>query len=394
MPESNNHNSPSPSTQASRRSSSSSSWPLNFLFFSILVPVAAALLILYQLDSFEPAPLPLHELSHRVTAAPARNAHMLKGSEFIGVGALMAPEDIAYDSKSGLIYTGCADGWVKRVTLNESAADSVVENWVNTGGRPLGLAHGHDGQLLVADTEKGLLSITEDGEVELLTDEAEGVKFKLTDAVDVAKDGMIYFTDASYMYSLKDFILDLLEGKPHGRFVSYDPTMKETKVLVPDLYFANGVAVSPDQNFVIFCESVMRRCKKYYLQGEKKGNVENFIDNLPGPPDNIRYDGEGHYWIAFPTEITYSWNLAIRYPFIRKWLAIMEKYTAGRPHMEKNSGVMAVNLEGEPIAHYLDLGLSAISSGIKIGNYLYCGSIIYPYIIRFDLERHPAHAAT
>ncbi|XP_061998160.1 protein STRICTOSIDINE SYNTHASE-LIKE 4-like isoform X2 [Rosa rugosa] len=303
MPESNNHNSPSPSTQASRRSSSSSSWPLNFLLLSILVPVAAALVILYQLDPFDPAPLPLHELSHRVAAAPAHNAHMLKGSEFIGAGALVAPEDVAYDSKSGLIYTGCADGWVKRVTLNESAADSVVENWANTGGRPLGLAHGHKGQLLVADTEKGLLSISEDGEVELLTDEAEGVKFKLTDAVDVAKDGMIYFTDASYKYSFKDFIWDVLEGKPHGRLLSYDPTTKETKVLVPDLYFGNGVAVSPDQNFVIFCETVMRRCKKYYLQGEKKGNVENFIDNLPGTPDNIRYDGEGHYWIAFSTVI-------------------------------------------------------------------------------------------
>lgn len=23
-----------------------------------------------------------------------------------------------------------------------------------------------------------------------------------------------------------------------------------------------------------------------------------FVDNLPGFPDNIRYDGEGHYWIA------------------------------------------------------------------------------------------------
>jgi len=26
--------------------------------------------------------------------------------------------------------------------------------------------------------------------------------------------------------------------------------------------------------------------------------VEKFIDNLPGFPDNIRYDGEGRYWIA------------------------------------------------------------------------------------------------
>ena len=92
---------------------------------------------------------------------------------------------------------------------------------------------------------------------ELLTDEAEGVKFKLTDCVDVAKDGMIYFTDAANIYSLKDFILDVSDGRPHGRLLSYDPTTKETKVLLHDLYFANGVAVSPNQNYVIFCETVM-----------------------------------------------------------------------------------------------------------------------------------------
>lgn len=44
-----------------------------------------------------------------------------------------------------------------------------------------------------------------------------------------------------------------------------------------------------------------RRCRKYYIEGHKKGHVEKFIDNLPGMPDNIKYDGDGHYWIALPT---------------------------------------------------------------------------------------------
>lgn len=90
-----------------------------------------------------------------------------------------------------------------------------------------------------------------------LTDEAEGVKFKLTDGVDVAADGMIYFTDASYKYNLKDHVADILEGRPHGRLMSYDPSTHRTTVLVRDLFFANGVAVSTDQSCVIFCESVM-----------------------------------------------------------------------------------------------------------------------------------------
>lgn len=93
--------------------------------------------------------------------------------------------------------------------------------------------------------------------MEVLTEGAEGVKFKLTDGVDVAEDGVIYFTDASYKYSFSEFAFDILEGKPHGRLLSYNPTYRHTAVLLDDLYFPNGVAVSPDQNSVLFCETVM-----------------------------------------------------------------------------------------------------------------------------------------
>ncbi|KAH0973190.1 hypothetical protein GBA52_025346 [Prunus armeniaca] len=163
--------------------------PQLFLIFSVLCPLAIALLI-YQLDLLDPAPLP----STR--------------SEFVGAGALVAPEDVAYDSKSGLIYTGCADGWVKRVTLNELAADYL---WWRTGFSPV------EGRL----------------------------------------DSLIAI---------------------------------RTRVFVADT--------------------------------EK--------------------------------EVTPYWDLALRYPFIRKVLAIVKWYAAGRPHMEKNAGVLAVNLNGEPTAHYSD----------------------------------------
>ncbi|GMY11115.1 protein strictosidine synthase-like 5 [Fagus crenata] len=79
---------------------------------------------------------------------------MLRVSEFVGVGNLIGPEDLAYDTKSGVIYTGCADGWINRVTVNDSVSDSVVEKWINTGGRPLGIALGHNNELIVADPEK------------------------------------------------------------------------------------------------------------------------------------------------------------------------------------------------------------------------------------------------
>ena len=66
----------------------------------------------------------------------------------------------------------------------------------------------------------------------------------------------------------------------------------------------------------------------------------------------------------------------------------------GSPDMEKNGGVLAVDMEGKPIAHYYDSSFSWISSGIKIGNHIYCGSPLNHYIIRLDLKQYPALATT
>lgn len=52
-------------------------------------------------------------------------------------------------------------------------------------------------------------------------------------------------------------------------------------------------------------ECCRRRCRKYHIQGKKKGSVEKFINHLPGMPDNIRYDGDGLYWIALATVLKF-----------------------------------------------------------------------------------------
>ncbi|MBA0743274.1 hypothetical protein Gogos_005978 [Gossypium gossypioides] len=272
------------------------------LLLSTLFPVLAAVLV-YQLDPFDPAPLPIHEL---------------------GQAAM---------SVSFATIACCKDGWIKRVRLHH--ADSAVEKWVNTHGRPLGVALGHNGEAIVADGYKGLLNISRDGEVEVLTEEADGLKFKLADGVDVADNGMIYF-DASYKYSMEDSVWDVLEGKPHGRLMSFDPVTRKTRVLSP-----------------IFTLLMERRCRQYYIESNKQGELEKFVDNLTGLPDNIKYDGEGHYWIALATGNSVVLDLALRYAFIRKAMGLMEKYIGGLSK-GKNAGVLVVDLEGKPVAHYYD----------------------------------------
>ncbi|XP_050226681.1 protein STRICTOSIDINE SYNTHASE-LIKE 6-like [Mercurialis annua] len=344
---------------------------LSIIIFSVIILILGAIL-LYRLDWFDSPPSPNDELTHPFPTAMMKDDQILKGSYLLGLGNLAGPEDIVYDSKSKIIYTGCSDGWIKRVTVTESVGDTVVENWVNTTGRPLGLALGLGGEVIVADAYKGLLKISRDGAITVLTHEAEGLKFKLTDGVDIAKNGKIYFTDASYKYNLTQFLVDLLEQKPHGRLLCYDPSTKTTRVLLRDLYFANGIALSPDQDYLVFCETPKKRCGKYYIEGKKKGSIEHFF-RLPGYPDNIHYNGRGHFWVAAAMEIG------------------DQKYIGG---MDSDmGGVFVVNLEGKLINHYHDASLMLISSAVKINNYLYCGSIVYPYIIRLDLAQNPAYSS-
>ncbi|CAI0410850.1 unnamed protein product [Linum tenue] len=383
---------PSQSTPPQTRRKSTA-WPSSF-FIYFLSPVLVATLLVYHLDSFDPVHLPLHELTQPPLKAPFTNHAILKSSELVGQGQLNAPEDILYDAVSGVFYTSCADGWIKRVTVNDSVADMAVSNLVNTGGRPLGLALDRTSNaLIVADAYKGLLRVSGDGGIEVLTVEAEGVKFKLTDEVTVAEDGTIYFTDASYDYTVAESSFDILEGKPRGRLLRYDPDTKQTDVLLHDLYFANGVEISPDQQSLVFCETPMRRCRKYYIDGEKKGKVEKFADNLPGFPDNIHYDGEGHYWIAMPGGANALLDYTFKQPILRKTVAILTKHL-GPLHSEKNSGVFVVDLEGKPVAHYSDPQLAMLTSGVKIGTHLYCGSIVQNHILRLDLAKHPAQPTT
>lgn len=121
--------------------------------FHVFLMVAA---ILYKSHFGKPSQHSVHSLSRLPSTTrrqPTQNDPILPW-ELVGLTLLEGPEDVAYHSSSKLIYTGCGDGWIKRVTVNELGVDTVVKKWVNTGGRPLGIAFGHHNEVIVADPQK------------------------------------------------------------------------------------------------------------------------------------------------------------------------------------------------------------------------------------------------
>lgn len=70
-----------------------------------------------------------------------------------------------------------------------------------------------------------------------------------------ASDGSVYFSVASTKFGLHNWYLDLLEARPNGQLLKYNPTSNEIAIVLDNLYFANGVALSKDEDYLLVCET-------------------------------------------------------------------------------------------------------------------------------------------
>ena len=89
----------------------------------------------------------------------------------------------------------------------------------------------------------------------ILASTVEGSTIRFADAVIEASDGTVYFSDGSARFGFGEWFLDYLEARPTGRLLKYDPGTGKASVALDNLAFANGVALSRDEAFLVVCES-------------------------------------------------------------------------------------------------------------------------------------------
>lgn len=349
------------------------------------------LIVFVMLGGFLLSPSPIDSRAWQAPSAPAMQGPLapnerLRLSDLLAKGQLAQPEDTAMDA-SGRIHTGTADGWIVRL---DGEGDGDPNRWVETGGRPLGLDFDRQGNLVVADAERGLLSISPRGETRVLTREAEGLPFRLADGVDAGPDGNIYFTDASTRHRLEDHQLDLLAMRPNGRLLRYSPQTGQTRVLLRNLYFANGVVVSPEGDYLLVAETPRYRILRYWLSGPEQGRAEVFADNLPGFPDNLDVDAAGRYWVAMPALRRPSLDFLHHHPWLKNLVARLPPWL--RPGPGEYGLVIALNGEGEIVTSLHDTRgdyLWGLTSARVHGDELYFGSLYSDRLGRLPLNAIP-----
>ena len=251
----------------------------------------------------------------------------LQGLEMLPIGDYHGPEDVVIAEEDGreIAYTTSQDGVIIRIDTQANSASVFAQ----TGGVPLGMERDDAGNFIVADAYRGLLSVSPDGKkVTVLTDQVAGTPIAYADDLDIAANGVIYFSDASTRFgaeasgsTLAGSLLELSENGNSGRVLSYDPATGQTAIVADNYSFANGVAMCPDDSCILVNETGEYSVDKIYVDGPRAGEIEVLIDNLPGFPDNINrggvVNGRQTYWLGLASPRVPKLDEAAQRPFLR-----------------------------------------------------------------------------
>lgn len=301
----------------------------------------------------------------------------LAAAELWGVDG-RGPEDVVV-GPDGWVVTGLEDGRMIRMAPDGMAAESFAD----TGGRPLGVElYGAD--FLVCDADRGLLVVTPAGDVVILCDRDGETRFAITNNASVASDETVYFSVSSLRWPLATYKLDLLEQSATGRLYRRDPD-GTLEVLCDGLVFANGVALAPDESFVLVAETGRYRIWRVWLSGERAGTTEVWLENLPGFPDNLTCDGEV-VWCAFPRPRDPVLDATYPRPWARTLLARLPD--ALQPKPSRHGFVVGYDLDGHVVHNLQDTtGTVAVTtSARRHADRLYVGSLSEPHVAVLDVD--------
>lgn len=281
----------------------------------------------------------------------------------------VGPEDLAV-MPDGVVYSAALGGMLYRID------GDTPQPVVQIDGRPLGLDAGPDGQLYIADSFNGIFRWSQEDGLQPVATQIEGAPIVYANQLDVARDGTIYFSNSSDRFDPETMggtrptsVMTIWEQSQTGYVGRIDPDGTVT-MLARGFVFTNGVALSPEEDFLLIAETGRARVHRLWLTGARAGEMEVLIDNLPGYPDNIEAMGDGTFWIAFasprvPTEAL------MPYPFLRK--VIWRLGPLVRPAPIEQGHLIEIDMQGRVLRSLQDPGghLGITTGGRIVGDDFY-----------------------
>ncbi len=315
----------------------------------------------------------------------------LTSTQKIPLNGWSGPEDILFDSLGNMfcgVHISASDFSDGRILKIDSTGK--IEEYLNTNSWVAGLHFDKKGNLIALSHKQGLISISPEKKVEVLANKDENNKpFLIPNGLDIASDGKIYFSNTSNKsaYNVKFGRKLILEMIPDGGLYCYDPITKKVKTLIDGTYFGNGVVISKDEDYLLMTETEKYRILKYWLKGEKAGQSEIFMDNLPGFPNGISIRNDGSYWLGFSTKRNDALDDIHPKIFMKKIVYGLPNFL--QPKQELFGMILNISTDGKVIKALFDTTgkFTPETGAVKEHNgYLYIGGDVVPYVGRYKLD--------
>ncbi|TKY62681.1 STRICTOSIDINE SYNTHASE 2 [Spatholobus suberectus] len=333
--------------------------------------------------------------------------------EAVPIDGAVGPESFAFDPRGEGPYTGVSDGriikWHRTQNRwsNFSATSSHRDDECggpydqhpkkeHICGRPLGLCFSIlSGDLYIADSYKGLVVVGPNGGItRRLISHVEGEPLVFTNGLDVdPRTGAVYFTSSSSKYQRRNYISLILSRDKTGKLMKYEPQSERVSILLNNLSFANGVALSKDGDYILIIETTTCRVLRYWLETPKTGTLEVFAD-LPGFPDNIKRSPRGGFWVGIYSrrEKLIQWILS--YPWIGKVLLRLPlditKAYSYLAKLKRSTGLAIRLSEQGDILEIIEDKIGkkgrSISEVEERDGILWVGSIDAPFVAKYNIH--------
>ena len=117
------------------------------------------------------------------------------------------------------------------------------------------------------------------------------------------------------------------------------------------------------------------------------GQNDIFIDNLPGFPDGLSWNGRDRFWLALVAPRNALFDRMLPYPFVRKIVARLPKFL--QPAPARYSFVVGLDPQGRVVENLQNGSedcYAEIANVVEHNGSLYFGSIREDSVGRFPLK--------
>jgi sugar lactone lactonase YvrE len=367
-----------------------------------IATLLAAILCVSLCSCLALAPVPAEPVAWQAAASMGYAGAYAQNTRLAGLQRIAldrpAPEHVAL-GPDGWLYAAVEGGLILRMHADGSAQ----ETWASSGGRVLGFDWLPDGRLVAADALRGLVAFDAAAPhrpTVLASRMPDGDPIRFADALTVARDGTVYFTDASRRYApaqhggaYEASILDFIEHIPTGRVPAWRMDSGKVELVAGGLSFANGIVLSSDERSLYVAETgdyrvwrIDPRVRGLDLAQPSAGAAGRdtparvLLDGLPGFPDNLMRGLDGRIWLGLAGPRIRQVDAMAAHPFLRKLALSLPR--ALWPVPPAYGHVLAFTEDGAVVADLQDpSGAYPGTTGVlETADRLYIGSVQAPVL--------------